>query len=58
MLTGEYGEDGMYIGTPAIINSNGVQKVIELKITADEITKFTNSCHTLDQAYKELFNNK
>ena len=58
MLTGEYGEDGMYIGTPAIINSNGVQKVIELNITADERTKFTNSCHTLDQAYKELFNNK
>ena len=58
MLTGEYGEDGMYIGTPAIINSNGVQKVIELNITADERKKFTNSCHTLDQAYKELFNIK
>ena len=45
----------MYIGTPAIINRNGVQKVIELNITADERDKLVKSCETLDEAYNELF---
>ena len=55
MLSGEYGQEGMYIGTPAIINRNGVQKVIELNITADERDKLVKSCETLDEAYNELF---
>ncbi len=55
ILTGEYGKSGMYIGTPCIINANGVQKILELNITADERAKFQASCDTLDSAFNEVF---
>ena len=31
-LEGEYGYDGIYLGVPAIIGANGIEKVIELKL--------------------------
>lgn len=35
-LNGEYGVKGMYIGAPAVIGSNGVEKVIELSLNNEE----------------------
>src|SRR4051795_4083629 len=35
-LEGEYGIKGLFVGVPAKIGSNGVEKIIEIKLTADE----------------------
>jgi malate dehydrogenase len=36
LLDGEYGVKGLYVGVPCIVGKNGVEKVIELDLTADE----------------------
>jgi malate dehydrogenase len=35
-LEGEYGYDGIYLGVPTILGANGIEKVIELELMADE----------------------
>jgi malate dehydrogenase len=35
-LEGEYGVKGLFCGVPCIIGKNGIEKVIELDLTADE----------------------
>lgn len=36
-LDGEYGIDDCYLGVPVIIGKNGIEKVIELKLTEEEM---------------------
>ena len=40
---GEYGLDGIFVGVPAIIGKNGIEKVIEIKLNDEEKTMFDNS---------------
>jgi malate dehydrogenase len=35
-LQGEYGQKDIYLGVPAIIGSNGVEKIIEIDLSAEE----------------------
>ena len=35
-LEGEYGINNLYVGVPVVLGSNGIEKVIELKLTDDE----------------------
>jgi len=35
-LNGEYGLEDIYLGSPVILGKNGIEKVIELDLTADE----------------------
>ena len=35
-LEGEYGIDNCYLGVPAVLGKNGVEKIIELKLNSDE----------------------
>jgi len=35
-LKGEFGVDGLYVGVPAIIGAKGLEKVLELKLNAEE----------------------
>ena len=51
LLNGEYGTKNIYAGVPVIIGSKGVEKIIELDLSADEKKNFDNSI----QAVKELF---
>lgn len=54
MLGGEYGQNGVYVGVPAIINRNGVRKVIEMPLNEEERQKFEESCATLQSVYRDL----
>ena len=36
LLEGEYGIDGVYMGVPVILGAGGVERVVELDLTADE----------------------
>lgn len=42
-LNGEYGVSDLYVGVPVIIGSKGVEKVIELDLTASEKNAFEQS---------------
>ena len=51
-LNGEYGVKDIYAGVPVIIGSDGVEKVIELNLSAEEKNNFEKSI----KAVEELFN--
>jgi len=42
-LNGEYGVKGLYIGVPAVIGKNGVEKIVEVKLNVQELEMFNNS---------------
>ncbi len=41
--TNEYGLDGLYVGVPVILGAGGVEKVIEIELSADEKAMLDNS---------------
>lgn len=55
---GEYGIDGLYIGTPAIVGREGVKAVVELTLSEDELSRMQHSAkvlkETLEKAYVAL----
>ena len=42
-LTGQYGVDGIYVGVPVVIGAGGVERIVEIELTADEQAMFDNS---------------
>ena len=42
-LSGEYGVRGMYVGVPVVIGTNGVERIIEIKMNAAEKKEFNAS---------------
>ncbi|GAB3072741.1 L-lactate dehydrogenase [Corynebacterium aquatimens] len=47
LLQGEYGWDDIYIGTPAVINRNGIRDVVELALDDEETKQFNHSAEVL-----------
>ena len=47
LLQGEYGLNDLYIGTPTVLNRDGVRNVVELRLDPDELDKFRHSASTL-----------
>lgn len=48
-LNGEYGHKDIYIGVPAIINSNGARELLELELNPDDQKKLDESCKILSE---------
>ena len=46
-LDGEYGQSDVYIGVPAIINRQGIRKVVEIPLSESESAKMAHSAETL-----------
>lgn len=42
-LNGEYGVSGLYIGVPVVIGKDGVEKIIEIELSAEERKMFDHS---------------
>lgn len=57
-LKGEYGVDDMYIGVPAVIGAGGVEKIVEVKLTAEEKKQFDKSVDAVRSLLTAAFNNK
>ena len=53
-LTGEYGFNNIYAGVPVILGRNGVEKVLELELTDDEMTLFHKSVEEISGTVKEI----
>jgi malate dehydrogenase len=43
LLEGEFGVDGLYVGVPCVLGSDGVERIIELDLDADEKKAFDAS---------------
>ena len=46
---GEYGQDDIYIGVPAIICSEGIREVVNLDLTDEEQAKLDESCKIIKE---------
>ena len=53
-LCGEYGQTGIFTGVPCIINQNGVQRVLQLNLTQEELQQFEASSRVLRESLREL----
>ena len=49
---GEYEQEGLYIGVPAIINKNGVKEILKLKLSEEDQAKFDHSCDIMKENIK------
>ena len=49
-LEGEYGINGLYIGVPVKLGAGGIEKIIEVQLTADERAELDRSA----EAVREL----
>jgi malate dehydrogenase len=47
LLEGEYGEKDLCIGVPVILGKNGIEKIVELDLNADEKAKFAASAQSV-----------
>ncbi len=43
-LDGEYGQRDLYVGVPVVIGAAGVERIVEVELTADERAAFDRSC--------------
>ena len=46
-LNGEYGQKNVAAGVPCVIGKNGIEEILELKLTEEEQDKFAASCDIL-----------
>ncbi len=53
-LEGEYGLSGMYVGVPVQLGSNGIEKIIELKLTDQEMAELHRSANDVKSNIDKL----
>ena len=59
-LSGEYGIDNLYVGVPVVIGANGVEKVVEVKlsdeakanlqVSVDAVKELLVACKGIDES--------
>jgi malate dehydrogenase len=53
-LNGEYGLKDMHLGVPVVLGKNGIEKIIELKLTKEELELVHNSAREVKKLMKVL----
>ncbi len=53
-LEGEYGENDLCCGVPVILGKNGIEKIVELPLNADEMAKFKASAEAVRKTNEDL----
>jgi len=53
-LQGEYGVDGLFVGVPVVLGHGGLQRVIEIKLTAEEQKAFDRSAAAVQELVGKL----
>ncbi|MEQ9183579.1 MAG: malate dehydrogenase [Thalassobaculaceae bacterium] len=46
-VDGQYGLDGLYVGVPVVLGSDGVEKIVEIELNDDEKAMFDNSVNAV-----------
>lgn len=57
-LQGEYGLKDIYLGVPVILGKNGIERIIELELNADEKALLNDSAHAVKDVMNVLDNMK
>lgn len=53
-LQGEFGIDGYYVGVPAVLGSNGIEKIIELTLNEEEQSLMDNSVNAVKSLVEDM----
>ena len=53
-LNNKYGQNDIYLGVPAIINSEGARELLELDLTESEQEKLNNSANIIRQNFESI----
>lgn len=53
-LNGEYGISGYYVGVPAVLGKNGVEKVVELSLNEEETAMLNNSVNAVKSLVADM----
>jgi malate dehydrogenase len=53
-LEGEYGINGLYVGVPVVLGAKGVEKIIEVKLTAEEKAALDKSAASVKELVELL----
>ena len=56
-LDGEYGVDGLFVGVPVVLGSKGMERIIEIDLTAEESTAFQRSAAAVQELVDKLHAN-
>jgi malate dehydrogenase len=54
LLEGEYGVKGLFVGVPAVLGKNGVEKIIKIKLTPEEKKAFKHSADAVKKTCAEV----
>ncbi len=54
LLQGEYGVDGLFVGVPVVLGAGGMQRIIEITLTADEKAAFQKSAAAVQELVDKL----
>ena len=57
-LEGEYGINGLFVGVPVKLGARGIEKVYEIKLTADETAKLHKSAASVQELVNVLASKK
>ena len=55
-LEGEFGVSGVFIGVPVILGANGVERVVDLELTAEEQEGFQKSVDAVNELVEAMAN--
>ena len=53
-LQGEYGVDGLFVGVPVVLGHGGLQRIIEIELTATEQAAFEQSAAAVRELVDKL----
>lgn len=53
-LNGEFGVNGYYVGVPAILGENGVERIVELTLIEEEKTALDNSVNAVKSLVEDM----
>ena len=57
LQNGEYGQDDVFIGVPAIINQNGIREILTLELDKNEQEKLDKSCELIKEMRQNSIEN-
>ena len=54
LIQGHYGVDGICLGLPSIVGRNGVEAVLDIPLSADELARLQGSAQKMKALIAEL----
>ncbi|MCK4579541.1 MAG: malate dehydrogenase, partial [Candidatus Marinimicrobia bacterium] len=54
LLTGEFGLEGIYMGVPCQLGANGIEKIVDIDLTKDELAALSASAEAVKGTLSKL----